>query len=108
MIRKDEEAAVAYLRNCLTISKQLVHHLAGGQRTPVSAFDYGDEQTVLLFLKRVDYEFDSGDIENSFGVYLGNHNDGYVVGIKKFLGDGLNACEVFDSIDEMKRYWRLD
>lgn len=97
MIRKDEEAANSYFQNCSFAQK----------RCPVDAFDYGDEQTVCLSLKRVGYNFND-DVDNSFGVYLGKHYDGYVVGIKKFTWNGFNACEVFDSITEMKRVWQLD
>lgn len=81
--------------------------ILNGRRSPAGAFDYGDEATVLLHLKRVGSCI-SELKEDNYGVYLGKHNDGYVVGIKSLFGDGLTGCEVFETEDEMKVSWQLD
>jgi hypothetical protein len=98
MIKRDVSAARNYLAESAVF---------GEKRIPVSAFDYGDEKTVLLHLKRVGSSI--GDLnEDNYGIYLGKHNDGYVVAVKDFMGSGLTSCEVFDTESEMKTIWQLD
>jgi hypothetical protein len=70
------------------------------------AFDYGDERTVLLHLKRIGSSIGDGK-EDNYGLYLGRH-DGYVVGIKNLMGNCFIGCEVFETIEEMKTSWQLD
>ena len=79
----------------------------GEKRVPTSAFDYGDEKTVLLHLKRVGSCI-SDTRQDNYAVYLGKHKDGYVVAIKDFFGSNLTGCEVFDTEEEMKTEWQLD
>jgi len=98
MVQGDVSAANEYLMDCPVLVDK---------RVPTDAFDYGDEQTVLLHLKRVGSSI--GDRkEDNYGLYLGYHSDGYVVGIKNFLGNGFIGCEVFETIEEMKTIWQLD
>lgn len=98
MIKNDRTMAVKYLQNI---------SLLESRRIPNGPFDYGDEQTVMLHLKRVGSSI-SDVKEDNYGVYLGLHNDGYVVGIKDFFSTKLTGCEVFPTIEEMQKEWQLD
>ncbi len=98
MVKKDVSAAREYLLDCPAF---------GEKRIPTHAFDFGDIHTVLLHLKRVGSTICDGSPDN-YGVYLGEHTDGYVVGIKDFIGTNLTGCEVFESQEEMKTIWQLD
>lgn len=99
MIKHDDNAARNYF---LEARPGVV-----SRRVPTDAFDYGDERTVLLHLKRVGSSI--GDLkEDNYGMYLGQQNDGYVVAIKNFIGNDFIGCEVFETIEEMKTIWQLD
>lgn len=98
MKKGDVSAAREYLMECAVLN---------GKRIPNDAFDYGDEQTVMLHLKRVGSVI-CDDKEDNYGIYLGHHSDGYVVGIKDLFGRDFIGCEVFDSVEEMKVTWQLD
>lgn len=99
MIRKDGLVAANYW---------LDSGVFGEKRTPYAPFDYGDDKTVGLNLKRNSYDFGSSDPDNVFGIYLGKHNDGYVVGVKKLDYSGWSGCEIFDSLGDLHAEWRLD
>jgi hypothetical protein len=99
MVRKDAACANNYWMDS---------GIFGEKREPTGPFDYGDGKTVGLHLKRNTYTFSGSDGNNCFGVYLGRHSDGYVVGIKSLDLNGFNACEVFDSIGDLHAEWRLD
>lgn len=81
------------------------------KRVPKDALDFGDERTTLLSLKRRSYRIDDNDADpnNCFGVYLGESDKGFAVGVH-VLGSKFTftATEVFDTIDEMKAEWVLD
>jgi len=99
MLKRDAASAKDYFLNC---------HAFSEKRIPTHAFDYGDIHTVMLHLKRVGSSIgDSADSQN-YGYYLGQHPDGYVVGLKNFFGDELIGCEIFGSEEEMKAVWQLD
>lgn len=73
--------------------------------------DFGDEKTVGLSLRRLGVtglSMNGYDPDNAFGEYLGQHDDGYVVGIKKLDYSAWSGCEVFETLDELKRRWELD
>jgi hypothetical protein len=84
--------------------------LSGMSRIPVNEYDYGDEGTVHASLKRVDYDInDQSAMKDSFGVFCGKLGGRYVVGV---MGVGskyaFHSCEVYESLEEMKKVWRLD
>jgi hypothetical protein len=66
-------------------------------------WDWGDNATVLLHVKRMNKDFYHLDLEKDFGRYLGNN----IVGIKDHNGV-ITSCEIFDSESEMKQEWMLD
>lgn len=99
MVRKDAQAASEYWMESKVFAEK---------RSADGPFDYGDNKTVGLHLKRNSFKFGESDPDNSFGVFLGHHNDGYVVGVKKIDLSGFSACEVFDSVGDLHAEWRLD
>lgn len=99
MIRKDSSVAADYWMDS---------GIFGNKRIPTAPFDYGDDATVGLNLKRSKYEFGSGDGNDSFGIYLGKHSEGYVVAVKKLDWSGFSACEIFPTIGDLHAEWRLD
>lgn len=78
-------------------------------RKAENAFDYGDAGTVGFHVKRVGYAIgnDDVDIDNTFGVYMGQHAGKFAVAVKQLDGD-VCAVELFDTEEEMKKAWRLD
>jgi hypothetical protein len=98
MRKRDVSAARDYLAESAVF---------GEKRVPTAAFDYGDQGTVLLHLKRVGSSISDMN-EDNYGMFLGKHADGYVVAIKNFMGTGFSGCEVFDTEAEMKISWQLD
>ena len=50
-------------------------------RQSMSAFDYGDEKTVLKCVKRKGCDIFGGDYNNKFGLFLGLHEGVYVIGV---------------------------
>lgn len=78
-------------------------------RTPTDAFDFGDDATIGLHLKRVGYTLSDTalDVNQVFGRYLGRHPDGYVVAVSGLLHD-FHTCEIYDFLPELKRQWQLD
>lgn len=101
MIRHDADVAANYLMDS---------EIFGKKRIPTSPFDYGDGATVGLNLKRsrYGYELGTGDGDDSFGIYLGKHPEGYVVAVKKLDYSGFSACEVFSTIGDLHAEWQLD
>ena len=82
----------------------------GNKRSPDNRGDFGDRETVGLSLRRVGFSMSTPEFkpDDSFGVFLGEHPDGWVVAVKKFDYSGLAACEVHESLDSLKRHWELD
>lgn len=71
-------------------------------------FDFGDQRTVGLHLKRNSFTFGSPDREDGwFGVYLGAHDGKFAVGTWGTLY-GRIGVELFDTLEELKEEWRLD
>ena len=100
MVRKDSTAAANYWMDS---------SIFGKKRIPTAPFDYGDSDTVGLNLKRNSYSLgEDCDPDDVFGVYFGQHPDGYVVGIKKLDYSEFSACEVFETIGDLHAVWRLD
>lgn len=96
--RRDASAGVAYARQTV---------LLGWHRCPTSEYDYGDQETVGLHVKRT--TFDIGDVaaDDVFGLYLGKHQDGYVILVTNVFYTTIGA-EVFETLEEMRKEWKLD
>lgn len=98
MIRKDVDEAVKFFH---------ISNIFKTRRVPKDSFDFGDDQTVGRCLKRQSYTHQS-DPDNSFGIYLGEHKEGFVVAVKALIEPKFTGCEIFSDLDELKQEWRLD
>lgn len=81
--------------------------LFGGKRSPKSEYDFGDEKTVGLKLKRAGKAFDYFN-DHDFGYYLGYYGGKYHVGTHVILSFVPSKLESFDSLEELKENWILD
>jgi hypothetical protein len=102
MIRKSVMDAAVY---------QFDSPVFGKKKSPTSRSDFGGQDTVGLNLRRIGLSFDlPGEfpMDESFGVFLGKHDDGWVVALKKFDYSGLSGAEVFPDLDSLQRRWELD
>lgn len=97
MIRKDRAAAIAYW----------LHTPKTTSIIPPKHEKDLSQQARWLKMKRIDYSFHKSDPDNSFGMYLGQHGDEFVVATQTLAWD-LNGCEVFKSIDDLTQHWILD
>jgi hypothetical protein len=68
--------------------------------------DWGDQDTVGVHLKKLNYNFSEAKAED-FGRYLGKHDIGYVVGVKNWPGQVVSG-EVFETLEELKQRWQID
>lgn len=82
----------------------------GNKKSPDNRGDFGGDDTVGLSLRRVGLSFDNPEykMNESFGKFLGQHKEGWVVGVSKFDYSGYSGCEIFKSLDDLKRRWELD
>jgi len=80
----------------------------GHKRPTKNASDFGDAQTVGLHLKRSCLTFHQLDITLDFGLFLGEHDGKWIVGIKNEDASKLIGGEVFDSLSELRQAWELD
>lgn len=82
----------------------------GNKKSPNSRGDFGGSDTVGLSLRRIGLSFDNPEYkpDESFGKFLGQHDDGWVVGVSKFDYSGYSGCEIFPSLEDLKRRWELD
>lgn len=96
MIKKDADEAISYYMDSFIFKKP---------RNCLHKYDYGDIETVGVSLKRIDNKCPA---KESFGFYLGEHKDGFVVLTGNLIEYKDLFCEVFESVDEMKSQWILD
>jgi hypothetical protein len=82
----------------------------GVKRSPKNRTDFGDSETVGLSLRRVGFSMSNPEFkpDDSFGTFLGEHPEGWIVGVKKFDYSGWAACEIHDTLESLKRHWELD
>lgn len=98
-IRKSREEAIEYARNTRRPLET---------RVPTGPDDYGDVPTVGLQMKRNGFIVGATvPVDDSFGVYLGQHPDGFVIMIWDVFFRPI-AAEVFQTIEDMKKDWSLD
>ena len=69
-------------------------------------FDYGDGATAGLQLKLVDY--DTFDPEMRFGMFVPMDGKFGVIRYHAPVGWRMHVIEIFDTMEEMKKRWRLD
>ena len=70
-----------------------------------NASDWGDQATVGIQLKRMGATVYSSD--TSFGVYLGKHNNEWIIAIYE-KDYKLGSCEIWDDYDAMRTAWEAD
>lgn len=101
MLKRSAEAALEYWADSPVL---------GNKRSPENRSDFGDSKTVGLSLRRIGFSMSSSEFkpDDSFGTFLGEHPDGWVVAIKKFDYSGFAACEVYPSLEDLQRRWELD
>lgn len=96
--RKDRDAAIQYMQATKRPETR---------RTPTAADDFGDEMTVGLCVKRQSHNMATSDPNDSFGFYLGQHADGFVIGVHDLFFRP-SAAEVYPTLEDLKADWRLD
>lgn len=101
VIRKSSEDAARYWSDSA---------IFGSKRSPENRSDFGDNKTIGLSLRRIGFNIDNKefDPDDSFGLFLGQHTDGWIVAIKKFDFSGFSSCEVHQSLESIQRKWELD
>ena len=101
IIRKSAEDAAQYWSDS---------SIFGSKRSPENRSDFGDNKTVGLSLRRIGSNIDNKESnpDDSFGLFLGKHQDGWIVAIKKFDFSGFSACEIHQSLESVQRKWELD
>jgi hypothetical protein len=101
MIKKSAEDASLYWEDSPVF---------GTKRSPDNRGDFGDRETVGLSLRRVGFSMSTPEFkpDDSFGVFLGEHPDGWVVAVKKLDYSGFAGCEVYPSLEDLKMRWELD
>jgi hypothetical protein len=81
--------------------------LWGHKRKPVSAFDFGDQETVGLCVKRCGKNIENF-VDHDFGIYLGESYGKFHVGTMKIMEFKPEKLESFSTLEELKQQWMLD
>lgn len=78
------------------------------KRFPTGPFDFGDEQTIGMHMKRVGKNvLELGEFD--FGLFLGEVDGSWAVGIKDMMTVlPLVGAELYESLEELKEEWQLD
>jgi hypothetical protein len=72
--------------------------------------DFGGQDSHLLKVRRIGRDYPCGDDvqDGDFGLYLGHHDDGYVVALQSILPGDIIGHERFATLAELKADWELD
>ena len=72
--------------------------------------EFGGPDSYLLKVRRIgrDYPFGDDMRDGDFGLYLGLHEDAYVVAIQSIFPVEIIGYERFPSLGELRRIWELD
>lgn len=81
---------------------------APAQRRRVDRSDFGGADDVGLNLRRIGRQNVTDFGPDDFGVFLGRHDDSFVVAVKDFWTWKPTTCEIFSSLAELKQFWELD
>jgi hypothetical protein len=81
--------------------------LWGIKRNPVSEFDFGDQATVGLRVKRCGKNSENF-VNHDFGIYLGESEGKYHVGTCEIMSFLPSKLESFSTLEELKQQWMLD
>lgn len=82
------------------------------RRRPTGPFDYGDQATELLHMKRVGYSL-GDESTDAFGMFMGKHaveedDERWVVVIKHATAVELTGGMTYNSLEAMMADWQLD
>jgi hypothetical protein len=76
---------------------------------PRGRSDFGGPNSVRQNLRRIGVQYMADDAPaDCFGVYLGQHGDKWLVGIKDIWSWEIVKIEEYDSLGELKQCWELD
>lgn len=82
-----------------------------GQLKPrQSRSDFGGEDSYLLKVRRIGRDYPCGDDvrHGDFGIYLGRHDGGYVVGVQAIFPPNVIGYEQFATLPALRAHWELD
>ena len=75
-----------------------------------SRADFGAADSYWLKVRRIgrDYPFGNDVQDGDFGIYLGLHNEGYLVALQAIFPNDIIGYERFHSLADLKAHWELD
>jgi hypothetical protein len=75
-----------------------------------SRADYGGPDSYLLKVRRIGRNYPFGDDvqDGDFGIYLGLHDEGYLVALQAKFPPDIIGHERFHSLGDLKAHWELD
>ncbi len=75
-----------------------------------SRADFGGPDSYQLKVRRIgrDYPFGDDVRDGDFGIYLGLHDEGYLVALQTLLPGNIIGYERFHSLGELRAHWELD
>ena len=77
---------------------------------PSKPADFGDADSYWLKVRRIGRNYPCGDDvrDGDFGIYLGLHDEGYLVALQAILPADIIGYERFHSLGDLKAHWELD
>ena len=75
-----------------------------------SRADFGEADSYWLKVRRVgrNYPYEDDVRDGDFGIYLGLHDEGYLVALQAILPADIIGYERFHSLGDLKAHWELD
>jgi len=82
----------------------------GQLKTRTSRADFGGPDSYLLKVRRIgrDYPFGSDIRDGDFGIFLGLHDEGYLVALQTLMPGDIIGFEQFHSLAALRASWELD
>jgi len=99
-----QDAARQALRFCQATPK------TGRLKPRQSRADFGGADSYWLKVRRIGRNYPCGDDvrDGDFGIYLGLHDEGYLVALQAILPADIIGYERFHSLGDLKAHWELD
>ena len=103
----------------MPISEQAAQHAqrllqatanTGQLKSRQSRADFGGPDTYRLKVRRIgrNYPFGSDIQDGDFGIFLGLHDEGYLVALQTLLPGDIIGFEQFHSLAALRAVWELD
>jgi hypothetical protein len=75
-----------------------------------SRADFGEADSYWLKVRRVGRNYPFGDDvrDGDFGIYLGLHDEGYLVALQAMFPPDIIGYERFHSLGDLRAHWELD